>query len=260
MILQAISLRISFGGSMEKNRILIVGATSTVAREVAAQFAYHGKDLFLVGRNLKELERMRQDLAIRYSVVVDVGFWDANQYHGSELLIQQLEKKSIPLEGIFIASGYLGNHTKENWAEALQVLSTNFVGVCSLLHRVLNSSYRKGLQWISVITSVAGDRGRKSNYIYGAAKGGLSIYLQGLDHDLAKEKIKVIDIKLGLVDSPMTFGSKKSFLCASPHSVAKKIYATVYKQLSVAYIPGYWKYLMKIIRRIPRNLFVKSEL
>ena len=118
----------------------------------------------------------------------------------------------------------------------------------------------KSISSIAVISSVAGDRGRQSNYTYGAAKGGLSIYLQGLRHHLSKYQVQVLDIKPGFVDTPMTASFKKGLLWAQPEQAATCIRNAISKKKSVAYVPGFWKWIMLIIKLVPEVIFHKTNL
>ena len=139
-------------------------------------------------------------------------------------------------------------------AEARRILEINFTACVPLLD-LLAQYLKKGAGFLCVISSVAGDRGRQSNYHYGAAKAGLSAYLQGLRNRLHPAGVAVITVKPSFVDSRMTFGRKGLFLVASPEKVARRIYKSIGKCRNVVYLPGFWRPIMFLVRLIPEWLF-----
>jgi len=139
-------------------------------------------------------------------------------------------------------------------------LQTNFTTVVSLLTLLANLFERQGRGSIAVISSVAGDRGRQSNYVYGAAKGALTIYLQGLRNRLAKANVHVLTIKPGFVDTPMTRDFKKGLLWVGPDVIARGIVKAIDKRKDVAYLPFFWRYIMFIIKIIPERIFKRLSL
>ncbi len=238
--------------------IAIFGATSAIARQVAVQFAKRGDALILAARNGDELERLANDLSIRYEVDVQTIEFDATKYKEHERLVLALPH----LKGALLAFGYLGKQAEaeENWEESARILETNFVGACSLLGHLCKRFETQNSGWIGAITSVAGDRGRKSNYIYGAAKGALSLYLQGMRHRLGKSCVRVIDFKLGCVDTPMIRDAENVMFVTSPEKVAKQLLKQTKKATREVYLPWFWKPIMKVICSIPERIFVKMEL
>jgi len=143
---------------------------------------------------------------------------------------------------------------------AMMELQTNFTTVVSLLTLLANLFERQGRGSIAVISSVAGDRGRQSNYVYGAAKGALTIYLQGLRNRLAKANVHVLTIKPGFVDTPMTRDFKKGLLWVGPDVIARGIVKAIDKRKDVAYLPFFWRYIMFIIKIIPERIFKRLSL
>lgn len=247
---------------MSQKPVLILGASSSIAREVSVQFALHKHPLILAGRRMDELERLKSDLSIRYQVPVATAYLDAEEMEMHPSFFSAVFKEHPEIEGIFCAIGYLGNHEQalHEWEEAAKILNNNFVGICSLLLHASKELERRGSGWIGVITSVAGDRGRKSNYYYGASKGALGLFLQGLDHRLGRTQIRVVDIKLGFVETRMTGGKTPKLLTVSPSAIAPHIYKALQTKRGSLYLPWFWKPLMAVIKAIPRKIFNRLEL
>jgi decaprenylphospho-beta-D-erythro-pentofuranosid-2-ulose 2-reductase len=225
--------------------ILIFGATSGIARGIAHAFAKRGDNLFLAGRDEVELNKIAQDLKIRYGATVETLEFDIEHY------------KTPPhidnLDGIVYAIGYMGTHIKKT-------LKINFSYAVDVLNHYVGYFETRKQGFIVGISSVAGERGRQSNYIYGAAKAGFSTYLQGLRNKLSKNNIKVITIKPGFIDTAMTFGLPGLFLVADPNAIGEKIANAVNKKSDVLYLPWFWKYIMLIIKSIPEFIFKRLSL
>ncbi len=241
---------------MNRN-ILIVGASSSIGRATAMAFAEKGDKIYLAGREVAELERLSTDIDIRY------GLKDQSKTLYGELDIEKLESHhvflnkiliSMPqLDGIVFAMGYMG----ESVSKTLNVnfnSAVNFLEICAAYFEQQQSGFIIG------ISSCAGDRGRKSNYLYGAAKGGFSIYLQGLRNKLYKNNIRVITIKPGFVDTQMTFGLPGLFLVAEPQHIGKAISNTANRKSDIVYLPWFWRYIMLIIKNIPEFIFKRLSL
>jgi len=245
-----------------KGQILILGATSSIARATAAVFASEGHPLYLAGRDLKDLSRLASDLEIRHGVPVKFGYFDAEDYGSHDHFLRDVIQQMGGLEGVIVAFGYLGNQSVaiRDFKEGEAIIRRNFTGACSILSHCADylESRRKG--FIIGISSVAGDRGRQSNYFYGAAKGGLSLYLQGLRNRLFPSGVRVITIKPGFVDTAMTFGMPGLFLVASPGYVGKRIAWSLRKSKDVVYVPWFWRYIMWVIKLIPEPVFKRLKL
>jgi decaprenylphospho-beta-D-erythro-pentofuranosid-2-ulose 2-reductase len=224
-------------------KILIVGATSTIARATAHAFAKKGCTLYLAGRNEAELQRVGSDIALRHETTVFTGKAD----------LQTILNSMGEIEGLVYAVGTMEGSLQE-------ILSTNFNDAVETLEVFANYFEKQQKGFLIGISSVAGDRGRQSNYIYGAAKGGFSIYLQGLRHRLAKKNVRVMTIKPGFIDTPMTFGLPGLFLVASPEAIGKKIANMLNENADVIYFPWFWKYIMFVIRNIPEVFFKRTSL
>ncbi len=243
--------------------VLILGATSGIASALAREFAAHKYDLVLGGRDRDELSALASDLSLRNSVRASVLAFDAldTQIHAASLQ-SFLAEAGNALAGAVVCIGYLGDQAKAqvNWDEARLILETNFTGCVSALNILANHFELKRTGFICAITSVAGDRGRQSNYHYGAAKAGLSVYLQGLRNRLFPAGVKVITVKPGFVDTRMTYGRPGLFLLASPESVAQGIFRAIVKGKSVVYLPWFWRPIMLIVRSIPETIFKRLKM
>jgi decaprenylphospho-beta-D-erythro-pentofuranosid-2-ulose 2-reductase len=238
--------------------VLILGATSAIASALAREFATHKFDLVLGGRDREELSALASDLSLRYGIRAGVLPLDAldTQTHASTLR-SFLAEAGNDLEGVVVCMGYLGDQAKGqcDGEEARRILETNFTGCVSALNILANHFEPRRAGFICAISSVAGDRGRQSNYLYGAAKAGLSAYLQGLRNRLFHAHVKVLTVKPGFVDTHMTYGRSGLFLVASPESVAKGIFRAIVKEKDVVYLPWFWRPIMLVVRSIPEGIF-----
>ena len=241
--------------------VLILGATSAIARATAAAFAAKGNDLYLAARDKDELERTAADLQIRYGVKVNYGLFDAEAIETHEPFFQAVVQEMHGISGVVLAFGFLGDQlAARDFKIGANVIANNFTGAASFLSICAN--YFEPLQFgfIIGITSVAGDRGRQSNYVYGAAKGALSLFLQGLRNRLFSSGVRVITVKPGFVDTAMTFGMPGLFLVASPEYVGNRIVGALNKSSDIIYLPWFWRYIMLIIKHIPEFIFKRMKL
>ncbi len=243
-------------------KILIIGATSAIAQEVAKIYALEQCLLYLVGRNEDKLHIVADDLRARGAQAVEVLARDLINpaTHGD--LIEQAQAFLQEIDVVLIAYGSLPNQQtcEADVEQTLAELNTNFVSVVALLTQLANALEKQGSGTLAVLSSVAGDRGRQSNYIYGAAKGGLSIFLQGLRNRLASKGVYVLTIKPGFVDTPMTAEFKKGLLWVSAETIAQGIVKAIDKKRDVAYLPWFWWGIMLIIKSIPERIFKKMKL
>ena len=242
--------------------VLILGATSAIAKAAASAFAEKGHSLFLAGRDTEELYRMASDIHVRHQVEVKYGPFDAEKHQEHSLFLLHVVREMDGLDGILLAFGDLGDQklAVEDFTVSERIIDRNFTGACSILHHSANYFSKKGSGFIIGITSVAGDRGRQSNYVYGAAKGALALYLQGLRNRLYPKGVKVITIKPGFVDTAMTFALPGMFLVATPEYVGKRIVKAVSKSRDVVYVPWFWHGIMMIIKTIPERIFKRLKL
>ena len=243
-------------------KVLVVGATSAIAEASARLFAHAGDSIFLVGRDATALLHIADDLKVRGASQACFGVLDVNDLERHAALISDVEDSMGGLDTVLIAHGTLPDQAEcaKSFETALGEFKTNLLSTLSLLTIIANrfEGQRKGT--IAVITSVAGDRGRQSNYVYGAAKGAVSIFLQGLRHRLAGAGVKVIDIKPGFVDTPMTANFRKGALWAKPEQVATDIYAAISRGRSVLYTPWFWRWIMLAVRNTPTAIFHRTRL
>ncbi len=243
-------------------RILVVGATSAIAQEVSKRFAATGESLFLVARDGAKLDAVAQDLRVRGAAKVACAVLDVNDFERHEPLILEANEALDGLDGVLIAHGTLPDQKacEAEFAVAERELKTNFLSVVSLLTPLANQFEAQRGGFIAVISSVAGDRGRQSNYLYGTAKGGVSLFLQGLRNRLHPAGVSVITIKPGFVDTPMTKDIDKNALFAQPERVAAGIVKAVEQGREIVYLPPFWRAVMLLIRAVPEPLFKRLKL
>jgi decaprenylphospho-beta-D-erythro-pentofuranosid-2-ulose 2-reductase len=235
-------------------RVLILGATSAIAAEAARLYAARGAQLHLVGRSREKLAELVNGLqsALVSSAVADFGVLDAN-----EEVVASAVRALGGVDIALIAHGDLGDQlaSERSFAAAEPILRLNFTSVVSLLIPLANLMEQANQGRIAVITSVAGDRGRPRNYTYGAAKGALNIFLQGLRTRLYAAGVSVTTLKLGPVDTPMTRDHQKHLLFAKAANVAADIVAAIDAGKAEAYVPGYWSAIMPLVKNTPERLF-----
>jgi len=243
-------------------RLLIVGATSAIAQAVARRLAGEGRRLFLVGRDPGKLGAVAEDLGVRGAVVAGMLIVDLDDVSRHEEILDRAETALGGVDAILVAHGVLGDQTacERDWAQAERVIRTNFLGTASLLSRAANRFERRGSGTLVVISSVAGERGRQSNYVYGASKGALSLFLQGLRNRLHRKGVRVVTVKVGLVDTPMTAHLDKGLLFASPDTVGRGIARVLDGGGDVIYLPWFWRPIMAVIRAIPEQVFKRLRL
>ena len=235
-------------------RVLILGATSAIAAVVAVLHAERGDALCLVGRDPGKLA----DVALRCaSTTVLTRRADFAQLADNERVVREAIGALGGLDRVLIAHGALGDQlaSEHAFAEAESIIVANFTSVVAQLIPLANVLEASRAGRIGVITSVAGDRGRPRNYTYGAAKGALNVYLEGLRTRLYASGVKVTTLKLGPVDTPMTTDHGKHALFAKPPEVARAIVAAMDAGTPEAYVPGYWRLIMPIVKSTPERLF-----
>ncbi len=243
-------------------KILIIGATSAIAEATAKLYAAQGDHLYLLARDENRLKSIVDDLKVRGAASVKSQQLDVNDQTARTKSIAQAIELMGNIDVALIAHGTLPNQELcQQEVELMQKeLETNAISTLSILTLLANSMEKQKQGTIAVISSVAGDRGRQSNYVYGAAKGMVSIFLQGLRNRLVKSGVNVIDIKPGFVDTPMTADFKKGLLWAQPESIAQGIVNAINKGSEVVYLPWFWRYIMLIIKSIPEFIFKKLSL
>jgi decaprenylphospho-beta-D-erythro-pentofuranosid-2-ulose 2-reductase len=243
-------------------KLLILGATSAIAHETAKNFAADGADIVVVARNEAKLNLVRDDLQVRGAKSVTAITADLNDLNQHTHLLERAYETLGGLDAVLIAHGTLGDQAISQASQeiTLQEFTTNGLSYISLL-TILGNHFEKQRQGcIAVISSVAGDRGRGSNYVYGSAKSAVTAFTSGLRNRLSKVGVAVVTIKPGFVDTPMTANVKKNALFAKPEAVGKRIYKAMLKGEGVVYVPWFWQYVMMIIRAVPESIFKKLSL
>ena len=243
-------------------RVLIIGANSAIARKVAELFAAEKAALFLVSRDRSNLEAVAQDLRVRGASQVYTACFEALETDAHEALVSRAFDELRGIDVALIAHGALSDQEKceTSWTEAEKDLRVNFLSIVSILTPLANLMEREKNGCIAVISSVAGDRGRQSNYIYGAAKGAVTVFLQGLRNRLARNGVHVLTVKPGFVSTPMTAHLRQGPLFAEPGRVAEDICRAIQKRKNVLYTPWFWKYIMLVIIHMPESIFKKLKL
>jgi short-subunit dehydrogenase len=243
-------------------KIMIVGATSAIAHETSKFFARDGAELFLVARSAERLEDVSNDLKVRGAKRTETFLLDVSDLDRHQEMIQAAIETLNGLDMVLIAHGTLVDQQlcQQSVTKTMEELSTNFTSVISLLTILANYFEQQRHGCIAAVSSVAGDRGRMTNYVYGTAKGALSIFLQGLRNRLSKSGVTVVTIKPGFVDTPMTASLKKGLLYSQPRKVGEGIYQAMLKGKEIVYLPWFWRPIMGIIKSIPEPVFKKMSL
>ena len=239
-------------------RIVILGATSGIALEVQHQLARRGCELLLVARSPQRLAELRTDLAARGAEQVLTYSADlaSIQQHAA---IFEFARHTFPgFDTVLLAYGSMHNQKdSESSVDALlEELQVNFVSATAILTLFAADLERRRTGCLAAITSVAGDRGRRSNYVYGSAKGALSLFLQGLRSRLHSAGVRVITIKPGPVQTPMTDHLPNSARFTDPEQVARDIVRALERRSpDVLYTPRIWRYIMTAVQQVPETIF-----
>lgn len=248
-------------GAPALQRVAVFGATSAMAQQTVRLLAARGADLFLVARDAARLEAVAADARIRGArVTAAQADLDDARRHGE--LLDGAAAALGGLDAVLVAHGVLADSDacEADPALAARVLVTDLLSPVLLCEQAAARLSARGAGTIVAISSVAGDRGRQSNYVYGSAKGGLSVYLAGLRNRLFRRGVHVVTVKPGFVDSPMTAHVPKNPLFAPPSAVAHAIVRAVERRRDVVYVPGFWRAIMWVIRQVPETIFKKLSL
>ncbi len=243
-------------------KVLILGATSAIAQETTKLLGRDGDGLFLVARDAARLEIVRQDLELRGTQKIGSLAVDLNDFARHAEILDSAGRSLAGLDAVILAHGILGSQQEcqESYAAAKLVLDTNFLSAVSLLTIVAQRFEAQGAGIIVGLSSVAGDRARQSNYVYGTSKGALSLFLQGLRNRLHPHGVRVITVKPGFVDTPMTELMDKGLLFVDPATVARGIHRAMRRRKNVVYLPWFWRLIMLGIRGIPEAVFKRMRL
>ena len=240
--------------------VLILGATSDIAQALAHKFAAHGLQPILAARRSERLQPVATDLEIRYQVKVKIVDFDALDFASHAAFYNALPAKPDVVLCVF---GYLAKQeiAQQDFSEAHQMIEANYTGAVSILEIVAGDFEQRKSGAIIGVSSVAGDRGRQSNYIYGSAKAAFSTYLAGLRNRLAKSNVQVLTVKPGFVRTKMTAGLPlPGPVTAEPDQVANDVFRAYQKNKNEVYSLWVWRYLMLIIRHIPEPIFKRLSL
>lgn len=240
--------------------VLILGAASDMAVAIAEKFAAKGFHVQLAARNVSRLEPLQSDLAIKYNSRVSIHEFDAVDFNSHQQFYENIQPKPDVTVCVF---GYLGENDKavNDWQQASQIINTNYTGAVSILNVVAKDYAARNAGVIVGISSVAGERGRQSNYLYGSAKAGFTAYLSGLRNSLYHKGVHVVTIQPGFVYTKMTENlSLPKMLTAQPEEVADAVYDAVAKKKNVVFVKWFWRYIMMIIRNVPEFMFKKMKL
>jgi decaprenylphospho-beta-D-erythro-pentofuranosid-2-ulose 2-reductase len=248
--------------NLHPRRILVLGATSGIAESCIRLWAERGENLYLVARNADKLAAVAADARTRGANYVDFAVADLDKTASHPELLAHAINSLAGLDIAYLALGVLGEQPKaeRTFDEAGQILHTNFVAPVSLLTWLANYCAQRHSGTLAVLSSVAGDRGRKSNYVYGSSKAGLSAFLAGLRNRIDREGVTVMTIKPGPVRTAMTHGMKGSEKFADVDKVAATIVKAIDNKQDVVYVPGIWRIIMGVIKVIPERTFKKLNL
>jgi decaprenylphospho-beta-D-erythro-pentofuranosid-2-ulose 2-reductase len=243
-------------------KILVLGATSGIAEATCRIWAAQGASLFLVARNAEKLAAVAADLRTRGASYVDTAVADLDDTEKHPQLLSHAVNSLTGMDIAYLAHGILGDQTEaeRDFNAAAQILYTNLMAPVSLLTWLANFCVQRRSGTLAVISSVAGDRGRKSNYVYGSSKAGLSAFLGGLRNRVDREGVTVLTIKPGPTRTAMTAGMPKSERFADVDAVAESIVTAIDKRRDVLYVPFQWGPIMWVIRSVPERIFKKQNL
>jgi decaprenylphospho-beta-D-erythro-pentofuranosid-2-ulose 2-reductase len=240
--------------------VLILGSTSDMAMAIARKFAAQKYDVQLAARNIEQIRPLQSDITIRYQVNCSVHAFNATAFDTHKAFFADLLPKPDVTVCVF---GYMGDNeaAMSNWAEAQTVIQTNYSGAVSILNLAAMHYIAAKQGTIVGISSVAGERGRQSNFMYGSAKAGFTAYLSGLRNRMVRENVHVLTVLPGFVYTRMTEDIKlPKPLTAQPSEVGDAVYAGVVRKHNVVYVRWFWRWIMLIIKLIPEPVFKKLKL
>ncbi len=240
--------------------VLIVGAKSDIAKAAAKEYATHGYDIYLAARSVSTLTNFASTL--RASTHQDIQLLELDILdYGSHLeFYNHLPNKPL---GVISAIGYLGDQqrSRSDFREVSRIINTNYTGIVSLFNIIANDFETRRRGFIIGLSSVAGDRGRQSNYLYGSAKAGFTAYLSGLRNRLHSSNVHVLTVKPGFVNTQMTAHLRlPTYLTNQPHNVARDIFRAHNRGKDVLYTGWMWKWIMTSIKMLPEFIHKRLHL
>lgn len=245
---------------MSRN-IVIFGASSAIAQETMRHFADAGDRLLLIARDGNKLQAVAQDLRVRGASWVETILCDLADLAALPALTERVLALLPRMDVAIVAHGVLGEQAQaqQDWQHAEQLLRANFLSQAALLTPLANYFEQQGSGKIVIISSVAGDRGRASNYVYGAAKAAMTAWASGLRGRLADKGVQVLTVQPGFVATPMTAHLKQGPLVAQPQTVGLAIYRAIEANRDVLYVPGFWRLIMFVVRHLPEVIFKRLK-
>ncbi len=246
---------------MNRSCWIIAGATSAIAIRFAQLIAKCGDQLILLGRDHEKLSATQKDLQIRYNIIVDTISFDAEKTsEHQEIATRCMQIAKYPIN-LLVAFGLMlpGLSADHSQADVVKVININFTSVASITFSFLSYFRTQKQGHILILGSVAGDRGRPSNFDYGAAKTALETFYEGLRASLIHDNVSVTVMKLGYIDTPMTYGKAGYFLAVSPERCAEACLIAAENKVAVKYFPWFWRWIMLIFKLMPRFILYRIK-
>lgn len=242
---------------MDKACWVIAGATSTIAKYFARTVASRGHDLILLARDEKKLQAQVADLKIRYPINVNYLIFDAEKFDSHENVIKDCVNLTEKPLNVLIAFGYMPIKDSLDCeiSDAVRTMQVNYIGAAIFALACVPHLKKQSTGQLLILGSVAGDRGRASNFVYGSAKAGLEQLCEGLRAALHGTNVSVTLMRLGFIDTPLTYGKPGYFLAASPESCATACFSAANRGVSARYFPWFWRWIMLIFKWLPRFVF-----
>jgi decaprenylphospho-beta-D-erythro-pentofuranosid-2-ulose 2-reductase len=244
--------------------VVILGSTSGIVRATAHAYAEAGYALVLAARDDEENEILAADIRVRHGVTCHALHFDGADVAAHPKFVTDCEAAlGTNPTGLILGFGYMAEQeaAQRDMTEVQKMVDANLTGAISILERFAAVFEERGSGFMGVLSSVAGERGKQSNYIYGATKAGLTCYLEGLRVRLFKANVTVTTIQPGFVDTKMTYGLPlPGPLVATPEQAGRAIFKAVSKGQDEAYVLFFWRYIMLIIKAIPRWQFKKMSM
>lgn len=244
---------------MTVKTIIAFGATSAICVALLRRYAAAGASLYLVARDESRLAACAADLAARGATVTGTSAYDFNDAHRHSAALDDAAAALGRIDLVVVAHGSLPEQADCERDDALvrACMEDNFTSAAVIMHAAARRLEAQGSGTLAVISSVAGDRGRKSNYTYGAAKAGLDAIAQGMQGRFAGSAVRVVNIKPGMVASPMTAHMEQGPLFAHPEDIAPRMQRAIERGSRVVYVPGFWRYIMWVIRLLPTAVLAR---
>lgn len=243
--------------------VVVVGATSGIGEAICRELASKGFDVVLAGRNEQAIEERAKDLEVRFGVRTWSRAFEALDYEAHETWVPAcVEEVGEPLFGFIMCCGMMVDEADaaSSGATARQMIDINYTSLVSFMDRVADYLESRESGFLAALTSVAGDRGRASNYHYGSTKAALAAYLSGLRVRLFSSGVNVIDVRPGMVDTKLTYGLPGLVLLASPATVARDVVKGILRNRAIVYTPRIWWAVMLVIRLLPDFVFKRLSL